>query len=185
MSKVIFTQNEIPFPEDYGNGNKITKFRYRIVNSNRNQSSDWSVINYAEQDVLKYEATDGMPRGGTTGQVAAKDTDVDYDVGWYDVVDLIPSNTYAPPTPAGGGSYVSTNSSALLPSGGNNGEVLTKVGSSDYIASWQAVPHELPVAGTTGQALVKTSASDYAVAWQTISADPQDSNLVIGLGIFA
>jgi hypothetical protein len=88
-----------------------------------------------------------------------------------------------------------------IPAGGDAGDVLTKVDTVDYNATWSPVTisipggtadqlltkidatlnnyewrtwtfHGIPAAGTTGQALVKTSNTDYAVNWATILGIP-------------
>lgn len=88
-----------------------------------------------------------------------------------------------------------------IPAGGDAGEVLTKIDTVDYNATWSPVTvsipggtadqlltkidatlnnyewrtwtfHGIPAAGTTGQALVKTSNTDYAVNWTTILGIP-------------
>ena len=88
-----------------------------------------------------------------------------------------------------------------IPAGGDAGEVLTKIDTVDYNATWSPVTvsipggttdqlltkidatlnnyewrtwtfHGIPAAGTTGQALVKTSNTDYAVNWATILGIP-------------
>lgn len=88
-----------------------------------------------------------------------------------------------------------------IPAGGDAGEVLTKIDTVDYNATWSPVTvsipggtadqlltkidatlnnyewrtwtfHGIPAAGTTGQALVKTSNTDYAVNWATIIGIP-------------
>lgn len=57
-----------------------------------------------------------------------------------------------------------------IPSGGNSGQVLAKASGSNYDVEW--VSKGLPSGGTSGQVLAKTSASDYAVAWTTVLTVP-------------
>ena len=84
-----------------------------------------------------------LPTGGSTGQVLAKNTNSDYDVGWVDQTDA-------------------------LPDGGDSGQVLTKNSSTNGDASWQtpATPsNPLPTGGTTGQVLAKKSNTNYDAEW--------------------
>lgn len=84
-----------------------------------------------------------LPTGGSTGQVLAKSTNSDYDVGWVDQTDA-------------------------LPDGGASGQVLTKNSSASGDASWKtpATPsNPLPTGGTSGQVLAKSTNSDYDVGW--------------------
>jgi hypothetical protein len=60
-------------------------------------------------------AENGVPVGGTTNQLAAKNSNADYDIKWMDA-----------PAAANG-----------LPSGGTAGQILTKDTATDYDASWQ------------------------------------------------
>lgn len=52
-----------------------------------------------------------------------------------------------------------------LPTGGAAGQVLTKVNATNYNVTWSDAPHELPTGGTTGQVLTKASATNYSVQW--------------------
>ena len=70
----------------------------------------------------------GVPTGGTTGQVLKKNSGTNYDTSWGDVNEV--------------------------PTSGTTGHVLTK-NSSGY--GWAAAPTELPSGGSTGQVLTKTS----------------------------
>lgn len=84
-----------------------------------------------------------LPTGGNPGQVLAKNTNSDYDVGWVNQTDA-------------------------LPDGGDSGQVLTKNSSTSGDASWQtpATPsNPLPTGGSTGQVLAKSTNSDYDVGW--------------------
>lgn len=56
-----------------------------------------------------------------------------------------------------------------IPSGGTDGQVLMKDGSTAYSVKWGSVEqHGMPTGGTTGQALVKNSNSNYDVKWSTV-----------------
>ena len=52
-----------------------------------------------------------------------------------------------------------------IPSGGSDGQVLTKNGSTNYSVKWANVPHELPSGGTNGQVLLKDGSTNYSVKW--------------------
>ena len=76
-----------------------------------------------DDDLLVVEQSNGtkkvplgsvIPDGGTTGQLLAKDSGTDYDLGWID----------APQS---------------LPSGGTTGQVLTKQSNDDNDADWETV----------------------------------------------
>lgn len=56
-----------------------------------------------------------------------------------------------------------------IPSGGTDGQVLTKDGANNYAVKWASIvfPHELPSGGSQGQVLLKSSGTDYAVEWAT------------------
>lgn len=58
-----------------------------------------------------------------------------------------------------------------LPSGGTQGQVLTKVSSADGDADWQNVD-ALPSGGSAGQALIKQSSTDGDAGWETINQVP-------------
>ena len=64
-----------------------------------------------------------------------------------------------------------------LPSGGTTGQVLTKVSSADGDADWQDVDG-LPSGGTVGQALMKQSSADGDADWESIPSDSTKMNLV-------
>lgn len=118
-----------------------------------------------------------LPSGGSTGEILAKDTSDDYDVGWI-----------APPSdlPVGGASgYLLAKASGadgdvtwvaapgpgsgLIPVGGLTGQALKKSSGSDYATAW-ATTHEVPAGGSSGDFLSKSSGSDYALAWATPTA---------------
>ena len=71
-------------------------------------------------------AENGVPVGGTTNQLAAKNSNADYDVKWVDA-------------PAAGNG---------LPAGGAAGQVLKKIDSTDYNAQW-ADPSATPTGDGT------------------------------------
>ena len=58
-----------------------------------------------------------------------------------------------------------------IPSGGEDGQVLTKDGSSPYAVKW-ATAGSLPSGGSAGQALTKKTSSNYDVEWSTIGVLP-------------
>ncbi len=51
-----------------------------------------------------------------------------------------------------------------IPSGGSDGQVLTKDGATNYAVKWATVKG-IPAGGTAGQVLAKSTADNYAVAW--------------------
>lgn len=58
----------------------------------------------------------------------------------------------------------------LMPTGGADGQILTKDGSDDYVASWANRARDLPSGGTTGQILTKASNASYSVTWSNLPA---------------
>ena len=59
---------------------------------------------------------------------------------------------YVVGTPGGGGTAAHS-----VPSGGTQGQVLTKSSATDYAYGWADVPAEIPATGTTGYVLTKQS----------------------------
>ena len=88
-------------------------------------------------------AGEGMPQGGTSGQLLAKRTSLNYDTEWV---------TFQ-----------------ALPNGGTQGQVLTKQSSTDGDADWEDID-ALPSGGTQGQVLTKNSSTDGDASWQTIQS---------------
>lgn len=60
-----------------------------------------------------------------------------------------------------------------IPSGGSDGQILVKDGSSDYAVKWvtKDSTHSIPSGGSAGQVLTKNSATDYDVKWSSASHD--------------
>lgn len=85
-------------------------------------------------------AGEGVPQGGTVGQILTKKTSLDYDAEWDDI--------------------------DALPTGGSQGQVLTKQSSTDGDADWEDI-QALPTGGTQGQYLVKESSTEGDANWQT------------------
>lgn len=83
-----------------------------------------------------------VPSGGTTGQMLAKESDLDYDTTWTDA-------------PTG------------VPDGGTTDQILAKKSDADGDVEWQTPAPGIPSGGASGQVLAKTSNSDYAVTWIT------------------
>lgn len=53
-----------------------------------------------------------------------------------------------------------------IPSGGSDGQVLTKDGASNYAVKWMTLSlHGIPSGGSSGQVLAKSSGTDYSVGW--------------------
>lgn len=84
----------------------------------------------------------GVPAGGDTGQVLAKDTDADYDTEWVDQ--------------SGG---------AGLPVGGATGQMLVKASNANFDAGWDDPPAGLPVGGAAGEVLAKIDGTNYNTEW--------------------
>jgi len=95
----------------------------------------------------------GVPTGGSTGQILAKNSDNPFDTEWV--------------TP----DYLSD---YTVPLGGNQGQFLGKVTASDGDFTWLDIPEgsagdpELPIGGNEGQVLTKNSTASGDVIW----ADP-------------
>ena len=86
--------------------------------------------------IEKIEAIQGLPTGGTAGQVLAKVDGTNYNVTWVNQ--------------QGGGS------GGDVPAGGTTGQVLAKSTDADYQTQWVNQPEGLPEGGTTGQVVTKT-----------------------------
>lgn len=57
-----------------------------------------------------------------------------------------------------------------IPSGGSDGQVLTKNGATNYAVKWASLPtvHSIPAGGSQNQVLAKNSSSDYDVKWSDL-----------------
>ena len=57
-----------------------------------------------------------------------------------------------------------------IPSGGSDGQVLTKNGATNYAVKWASLPtvHSVPAGGSQNQVLAKKSSSDYDVKWSDL-----------------
>lgn len=91
-------------------------------------------------------AENGVPPGGTTNQLAAKNSGDDYDLKWMDA-----------PEAANG-----------VPAGGTESQLAAKNSDDDYDIKWVDAPQAangIPDEGTTGQILAKNSDDDYDTKW--------------------
>lgn len=131
MSKIIIPQSELPYvidqltntlPETY---DKTVRFRYRVVNNNRNIYSDWSIIGSVQQQTLLERIDDGLPTGGNPNDLPVKQGPGDYDVGWQPISTLLPTN------------IVYDGDNSLIPPGGLDGQVLTKISNANYAVDWE------------------------------------------------
>lgn len=172
MPKIIINRSELPIPVS----DHINKFRYRVVNENRNIFSDWSVINYVYQEELDPNSRDGLPPGGNPGDVLTPiviDPVDNWDIGWTPVGAWAEEN-----------GIVTVDDNHDIPAGGLSTQVLTKVSDLDYDVYWDYATG-IPSGGSAGQALLKNSSTDYDASWQTVSISPQDGNMVVGMQMFA
>lgn len=83
----------------------------------------------------------GLPAGGTAGQILTKQTEQDYAATWMD--------------PANGG----------VPAGGLVGQALIKASDQAQDVTWGNLPAGVPAGGTTGQVLKKLSENDGDTGW--------------------
>jgi len=83
----------------------------------------------------------GLPAGGTAGQILTKQTEQDYAATWMD--------------PANGG----------VPAGGTVGPALIKASDQAQDVTWGNLPAGVPAGGTTGQVLKKLSENDGDTGW--------------------
>lgn len=151
MAKIIIPRSELPIPVS----DHINKFRFRVVNDNRNIYSDWSVINHVYQVELDPNSTRGIPSPTNPGDVLTPiviDPVDNWDIGW------IPVATWAEEN-----GIVTTDTNYDVPAGGTTGQVLTKM--DDVVDSYN-ISWEDPTGGGGGG-----------------NANPQDGNLVIGIMI--
>ena len=72
---------------------------------------------------------------------------------------------YVVGTPGGGGTAAHS-----VPSGGTQGQVLTKSSATDYAYGWADAPHELPTGGSADYVLTKNSSGNYDVKWAAVPA---------------
>jgi len=93
-------------------------------------------------------ASVGFPIGGTTGQIAVKQSGTDYDVAW-------------------------ANQPVGIPAAGTTGQALIKDTNADYDVSWGTVSGGagVPPGGSTGEVLTKLSGTDGDADWEPSSAD--------------
>lgn len=172
MAKVIIQRSELPIPVS----DHINKFRYRVVNDNRNIFSDWSVINYVYQETLDPNSRDGLPGGGNPGDVLTPivvDPVDNWDIGWTPVATWAEEN-----------GIITSDTNHDIPAGGTTGQVLSKVSDVDYDVFWDD-NLSLPEGGETGQYLRKSSAIDGDAYWGIAETDPQDGNFIIGIAVLA
>lgn len=172
MSRIIINQKDLPIPvDDY-----INKLQFRVVNENRNIYSEWSIIDYIKQKTLYQPDHYNLPPVTNPDDVLTvlPEPADGWESGWRPITSILPNDIV----------YSSTNHD--IPAGGSVNQVLTKASASNYDVYWDYAKG-LPTGGTTGQLLVKSSSTDYQASWQTISisADPQNGNLIIGLSMFA
>jgi hypothetical protein len=64
-----------------------------------------------------------------------------------------------------------------VPTGGSASQVLTKINSTNYNATWSTV-YGLPSGGTDGQVLVKTGATAGLATWTSVINDNSSSNYI-------
>lgn len=131
-------------------------------------------------------AANGIPAGGTVGQVLSKVDADDYDVEWADPAGgggAFTDLTDAPASYGAGdaGKVVVVNGTEDglvfddapaatngVPAGGTIGQVCAKNSNTDYDTEWvdpAAATNGIPIGGTAGQVLVKDTAIDYDVSW--------------------
>lgn len=80
---------------------------------------------------------------------------IDVSVLTIDGVPIVPGN-------------VDLNPDSLVPTGGTDGQVLTKQSSTDYDTAWEDVPEGIPAGGTDGQVLTKQSGTDFDADWEDV-----------------
>ena len=113
------------------------------------------------------EAANGIPSGGTDGQVLVKNGSNDYEAKWGDVQALPSGGTDGQVLLKDGDVDGAAKWGSPLPSGGTDGQVLLKDGAEEGAAKWGDV-QALPSGGTDGQVLVKTGETEGAASWQTL-----------------
>ena len=64
----------------------------------------------------------------------------------------------------------------IFPSGGTNGQVLTKNGATDYSIKWSTI-YGIPSGGTSGQVLSKSSNANYSVEWTDLTTSSNTNQL--------
>jgi len=172
--RVVIPRSELPIPVS----DSINKFRYRVVNENRNIYSDWSVVNYVQQVELDKNSTRGTPPTGPANpgdilNVISVDPVDNWDIGWTPVGTWVEDNN-----------IVTTDMNYDMPPGGLTNEVLTKYGDGDYEADWEP-SYGVPDGGAANTFLKKRTGADGDYVWDTGMADPQDGNFIIGIAVLS
>lgn len=109
-------------------------------------------------------AGQGVPTGGSTGQVLKKKSGTDYATEWGSIPSPLPSGGSASQVLA-----KNSNNTALtwagyaVPGGGSQGQVLQKSSNVTGATSWGG--YSVPAGGSTGQVLKKSSDADGATSW--------------------
>lgn len=130
----------------------------------------------------------GVPAGGGTGQILAKNSNNDFDTHWINQQVI---TDYTVPLGGNSGQFLGKNSGDdgdfgwldlpnqtatqnELPTGGNTGQVLTKNSTAQGDVSWQNIPNNnsLPDGGTENQILAKNSSTNGDVRWTNAPGVP-------------
>jgi hypothetical protein len=119
---------------------------------------------------------DAVSRSGQ----APNQMDADFDMNGNDIlnVDNIDVNVLTidgVPVEVNGG--VSVDPDSLVPTGGTDGQVLTKQSAADYDTAWEDVPEGIPAGGTDGQVLTKQSGTDFDADWEDVSSSDGWANV--------
>lgn len=125
-------------------------------NTTADKSFTWSIVE---------APTTVVPTGGSANQVLSKNSG-NTGLTWRTVAEVPTTGTTDYVLTKTSSSYGWAAAPSGLPTGGSNGQVVTKDSSATGGAKWANVPTELPSGGTVGQFLAKTSTG---TAWQTVS----------------
>lgn len=121
-------------------------------------------------------AGEGVPPGGTEGQLLQKESNADFDVGWLTLAGLqeVSVQPEPPPDIESVELWVDLSQSAppgpAVPPGGTTNQVLAKASPTDFDVAWQTLTavNGLPVGGTAGQVLSKNSSNDFDAVWSAV-----------------
>jgi hypothetical protein len=135
-------------------------------------------------------AMNGIPDGGTIGQILAKLSSVDFDVNWETVSTPVNSDWTASSGLAQilnkptlfSGSYNDLTNKPTIPAAQVNSDWNAGSGLAQ-ILNKPSIPVGIPTGGTIGQILAKNSNTNFDVAWDSAGATPVNADWTASSGL--